>query len=245
MATKTCVECGREAIGENSQKQSQCLAHSESQFYGWTMYPIPRPAPVPPCVFGKREKVCGRPASGAGSALDLPCLPACPEHANKASFFRPYAPAGQESAAPASRIDHPPHYNAHPSGVEAIDLCELLPFCLGNAVKYLWRAGLKGAAVEDLQKAAWYLRRQAALSAHQPPVLLPMRAVSLAWKVADHEARAGSALRGLLGEIGHGTVRADGLRALAGKLEAEEARVMAGPRSANVLNNEPRPGRAG
>lgn len=58
-------------------------------------------------------------------------------------------------------IDHPPHYTAHASGIECIQITECLPFCLGNAVKYAWRAGLKGAAAEDLQKAAWYLRRQA------------------------------------------------------------------------------------
>ena len=33
-------------------------------------------------------------------------------------------------------------------------------FCLGNALKYLWRAGLKGDAVEDLKKARWYIDRE-------------------------------------------------------------------------------------
>jgi hypothetical protein len=34
-------------------------------------------------------------------------------------------------------------------------------FCLGNAVKYIWRAGLKSnSAIEDLQKACWYLERE-------------------------------------------------------------------------------------
>jgi hypothetical protein len=35
-----------------------------------------------------------------------------------------------------------------------------MSFCLGNAVKYIWRAGLKGDAAEDLRKAAWYLQRE-------------------------------------------------------------------------------------
>lgn len=56
-------------------------------------------------------------------------------------------------------VNHPRHYNSHPAGMECIELVELLPFCEGNAIKYLWRAGLKGAAVEDLQKARWYVER--------------------------------------------------------------------------------------
>lgn len=46
--------------------------------------------------------------------------------------------------------------------VEAIDLIEAydLDFCLGNAVKYIARAGRKGDAVEDLEKAMWYLQRK-------------------------------------------------------------------------------------
>ena len=58
-------------------------------------------------------------------------------------------------------VNHPSHY-AHPSGVEAIDICEHLTFNLGNALKYLWRAGKKGPAAEDYRKAAWYLRREVA-----------------------------------------------------------------------------------
>lgn len=57
-------------------------------------------------------------------------------------------------------VDHPTHYNSHPSGVEAIDICEHYGFSIGNAIKYLWRAGLKGDAIEDLEKAVWYIRRE-------------------------------------------------------------------------------------
>lgn len=57
-------------------------------------------------------------------------------------------------------VDHPAHYNSHPSGVEAIVVCEHMTFNVGNAVKYLWRAGLKGGAIEDLKKAAWYVARE-------------------------------------------------------------------------------------
>ncbi|WP_295442021.1 DUF3310 domain-containing protein [uncultured Thiodictyon sp.] len=57
-------------------------------------------------------------------------------------------------------VEHPAHYTAHPSGVECIQIAEHMNFCLGNALKYLWRAGLKGDAVEDLEKARWYIARE-------------------------------------------------------------------------------------
>lgn len=60
-------------------------------------------------------------------------------------------------------VNNPKHYSSHPSGVRAIELCRLLPFSIGNAVKYLMRAGLKESSPkkEDLFKAAWYLNDQA------------------------------------------------------------------------------------
>lgn len=58
------------------------------------------------------------------------------------------------------QVNHPAHYNAHPSGVECIDVVEHMGFNLGNAVKYIWRADLKGDAAEDLRKAVWYLERE-------------------------------------------------------------------------------------
>ncbi len=59
-----------------------------------------------------------------------------------------------------SKVDHPRHYNAHPSGIECIDVVEHMNFCIGNAIKYLWRADLKGDALEDLKKACWYIERE-------------------------------------------------------------------------------------
>lgn len=56
-----------------------------------------------------------------------------------------------------SGVNHPSHYNLHRSGMECIDLVRTLPFGLGCAVKYLWRAGLKGSTQEDLKKARWYI----------------------------------------------------------------------------------------
>jgi len=58
------------------------------------------------------------------------------------------------------RVNHPKHYTSHPSGVECIQITEHMNFCLGNAMKYLWRAGLKGNAVEDLRKAIWCIERE-------------------------------------------------------------------------------------
>jgi len=54
-------------------------------------------------------------------------------------------------------VNHPVHYTSHPSGVEAIDITRHMNFNLGNAVKYIWRAGLKGDSIEDLQKARFYI----------------------------------------------------------------------------------------
>ena len=58
-------------------------------------------------------------------------------------------------------INHPPHYTQHPSGVECITITEHYNFNVGNAIKYLWRAGLKDGtdAASDLRKAAWYVRQ--------------------------------------------------------------------------------------
>lgn len=57
-------------------------------------------------------------------------------------------------------VDHPPHYKAHPSGIECIQVTEWMGFNLGNAVKYIWRCDEKGADVQDLEKAIWYIQRE-------------------------------------------------------------------------------------
>jgi hypothetical protein len=63
---------------------------------------------------------------------------------------------------PTEQVNHPDHYTS--GGIEVIDYlrAKLTPeqfagFCLGNALKYLSRAGRKGDATTDLEKAAWYL----------------------------------------------------------------------------------------
>lgn len=57
-------------------------------------------------------------------------------------------------------VNHPKHYNSHPSGVECIQIVEHMNFCLGNAVKYIWRASRKGNQLEDLKKALFYIKRE-------------------------------------------------------------------------------------
>lgn len=62
-------------------------------------------------------------------------------------------------------VNHPSHYTKHPSGVECIDITRHYCFSVGNAIKYLWRAGLKEDSsmsnidkeIEDLKKAIWYI----------------------------------------------------------------------------------------
>ena len=58
-------------------------------------------------------------------------------------------------------VNHPKHYAGVTATVECIDITRYLPFALGNAVKYIWRAGKKGGSdqeIEDVEKAQWYLK---------------------------------------------------------------------------------------
>lgn len=60
----------------------------------------------------------------------------------------------------ADPVNHPQHYLKHPSGIECIQITEHFNFNLGNAIKYIWRAGEKGATIQDLEKARWYINRE-------------------------------------------------------------------------------------
>lgn len=68
-----------------------------------------------------------------------------------------------------NNINHPLHYNSHPSGIECIEVARYMSFNLGNVLKYIWRHGKKRSetnqdelsnAIEDLEKAAWYLQNE-------------------------------------------------------------------------------------
>lgn len=55
------------------------------------------------------------------------------------------------------KINHPIHYNQLP--IECIEVAKNFDFVIGNAIKYLWRCGLKqnSSRLEDLKKAKWYI----------------------------------------------------------------------------------------
>jgi len=56
------------------------------------------------------------------------------------------------------KVNHPSHYTSHPSGIECIEITRHMSYNLGNALKYIWRCDLKYDAVEDLEKAIFYLK---------------------------------------------------------------------------------------
>ena len=92
------------------------------------------------------------------------------------------------------KIDHPEYYRA--GGIEAIDVIEdwKLDFCLGNAIKYIARAGKKSDDIKtDLEKAAWYIKRHwdGVKSGHIKPIpeqthtKYHMEDVCEAWGITD------------------------------------------------------------
>lgn len=64
------------------------------------------------------------------------------------------------------KISHPNYYTSHPSGIECIEIAKYYDFCIGSAIKYLWRAGLKteegktakAKEIEDLKKAITFIQ---------------------------------------------------------------------------------------
>ena len=57
----------------------------------------------------------------------------------------------------ADAIHHPKHYTSDDCGVEAIEITSLLPACISNAIKYVWRCGKKDEDLQELKKALWYI----------------------------------------------------------------------------------------
>lgn len=102
--------------------------------------------------------VLGRPEfEWVGEAdASAPPAPSAPE---PRATSCPTVAAGEVEA-----VDHPAHYGGAADPYEAIKVIEAwsLNFHLGNAAKYIARAGRKGDALEDLQKARWYLDREIA-----------------------------------------------------------------------------------
>ena len=89
------------------------------------------------------------------------------------------------ATAAADMVNHPPHYQGY--GIECIDVIEAydLGYHLGNAAKYLVRAGRKGDASTDIGKAVWYVRRWLETNPH-----LPWAPGADDWKTPDQIAAA-------------------------------------------------------
>lgn len=129
-----CADCGGE-VWHTGKRCFNCTAKRAPE-----MFEEPRgPLPVPVECAGCRRDVWNL----LPGNLCMYCKPA-----NK--------PAKPDN------VQRPKHYVSHPSGVECITITEHLNFCLGNAIKYIWRAGLKGKELEDLKKAVWYIQREIA-----------------------------------------------------------------------------------
>ena len=71
------------------------------------------------------------------------------------------APHHDGPGQPYEEVDHPNHYQL-PGGIEVLDIVEDMSFNLGNATKYLLRAGKKPGvpARTDLRKAMFYIQRE-------------------------------------------------------------------------------------
>lgn len=75
------------------------------------------------------------------------------------------APIGDPDDSKPDMVNKPPHYTSDPSGVECIEITRHRNFNIGNAIKYIWRLGLKESAgktakekfLQDIDKAVWYL----------------------------------------------------------------------------------------
>ena len=57
---------------------------------------------------------------------------------------------------------NPQHYRQHPSEIECIKITEHMNFCLGNAIKYIWRCPWMDDPIPHLKKARWYIDREIA-----------------------------------------------------------------------------------
>ena len=100
----------------------------------------------------------------------------------------------QENAPKPDMVNQPPHYK-DASGIECKEITchRKMPFSLGNAIKYLYRAGSKGDLLEDLKKAEWYLR-VAYLNNERVPKAVEVRLLEVA---AHRKTAAGRALNAI------------------------------------------------
>jgi hypothetical protein len=135
-------------------------------------------APTGPLVIGCPE--CGVPAGSpctvtgsvqeAGSFYHEPRLKRFAQNEMYIRESSARVEAEEAEARANEKVDHPAHYGGADNPYEAIKVIEAweLGFNLGNTVKYISRAERKGAPLEDLQKAAWYLAREIAKREKKP-----------------------------------------------------------------------------
>lgn len=106
---------------------------------------------------GSQEEPSEKTIEEISSMLNVPCHPQNPQKGKKSPFD--WGPKGDS-------VNHPKHYCSHPSGIECIAVARYYDFAIGNAIKYLWRHGLKteegkddiDKSIEDLEKAIWYIK---------------------------------------------------------------------------------------
>ena len=127
------------------------------------------------------------------------------------------------------QVNHPQHYNQHPAGIECIDVIRHYTCDIANAIKYLWRAGLKkdysqsdcDKEIEDLHKAMWYIAdylttcetkgcQHRPLGCAASTVLLRLTGHGIDDVVSGYESNVATAISGLLrvGIISNHTVYA-------------------------------------
>lgn len=111
--------------------------------------------------------------------------------ASRDDFLHYFKPQSKENVLKPDMVNKPPHYKDE-SGIECKEITchRKMPFSLGNAIKYLYRAGSKGDLLEDLKKAEWYLR-VAYLNDEAVPVEVVRRLLEVA---AVRKTEAGGAL---------------------------------------------------
>lgn len=84
-------------------------------------------------------------------------------------------------------VDHPAHYTSDPSGIECIQITRHRNFNIGNAIKHLWRNGLKAGSksslekqIEDLEKARWYIADEIERLKSEAPITVSTKGEAIA-----------------------------------------------------------------
>jgi hypothetical protein len=108
-----------------------------------------------------------------------------------------------QSEDPNERVEHPRHYNQHPSGIECIEIVEHLSANLANATKYVWRCGLKSSEtpLRDLKSAQWYVERESCRIDLFELLDVPKPKTEVVWRALAHRLLGKSNPTELLSEF--------------------------------------------